>query len=453
MPPTWAAHATSWLSHEVILARYAFPLYSWVLFAACALSVFVLLILWPRRRAPGALGLVLLECAIIVWTFAEALDIGAVQLETKILWSTISYPGVALAPFFFFYFITSYAEPDRHRSRRSWAANAAIPVLTILVAATNNWHHLLWPTITLDPRLNVAIYGHGPWWWLFFAYSYSLLLRAFIVLGNSIARYHAFFRTQNMALFLASILPILGNLLYAFRLTPIEGMDWTPVGFTFSSLVLTWILFQYRMLDLVPVARDRLVDTLREAVLVLDERGRIVDANPALHAVLAPATGRIIGQPAALALASRQELVRQLQQDSPGQVEIALGEGDQRRTYDLRITQLRDQQKRLAGRLVVLHDITRRKRLLEERDQLIAELQRALTEVKTLSGLLPICANCKKIRDDLGYWRSVEDYVGAHTEVEFTHGICPDCMNKLYPDLDEHPEETTTFHDEDEAHD
>jgi DNA-binding response OmpR family regulator len=63
------------------------------------------------------------------------------------------------------------------------------------------------------------------------------------------------------------------------------------------------------------------------------------------------------------------------------------------------------------------------------------ELQQALDQVKLLSGLLPICANCKKIRDDQGYWQDVAGYIRDHSEAEFTHGICPDCMQKLYPDL------------------
>jgi len=325
-------------------------------------------------------------------------------------------------------------------------------VLTIFMAATNNWHHWLWPEITLDTHLNVAIYGHGLWWWLFFAFSYTLILRALIALLNSTVRYHAFFKTQNLALILASSLPVIGNVLYAFRLTSINGMDWTPVAFAFTSLILTWVLFRYRMLDLVPIARDRLVDTLDDPVLVLDEQGRIVDANPAMQALLGFADGRIIGLPAARVLRNQDELAAHLQTTS-SQAEIRLSLGDEQRVYDTRFSPLRDRRGRLAGRLVVLHDITKSKRLQEERERLIVELQRALTEVKTLSGLLPICANCKKIRDDQGYWRSVEDYVGSHAEVEFTHGICPECMKKLYPELEEHPEEVEAFHDEDDARD
>ena len=70
-----------------------------------------------------------------------------------------------------------------------------------------------------------------------------------------------------------------------------------------------------------------------------------------------------------------------------------------------------------------------------EREQLMTELQEALAKVKTLSGLLPICASCKKIRNDKGYWQAIEGYIGEHSEAEFTHGICPDCVKKLYPDI------------------
>ena len=68
----------------------------------------------------------------------------------------------------------------------------------------------------------------------------------------------------------------------------------------------------------------------------------------------------------------------------------------------------------------------------KKQDQLIQQLQNALAEVKTLSGLIPICASCKKIRDDKGYWGAVESYISAHSDATFTHGICPDCMKKLY---------------------
>jgi DNA-binding response OmpR family regulator len=76
-----------------------------------------------------------------------------------------------------------------------------------------------------------------------------------------------------------------------------------------------------------------------------------------------------------------------------------------------------------------------RKRIENEKERLIHELQEALAKVKLLSGFLPICASCKKIRDDKGYWNQIEAYISKHSEAEFSHGICPDCAKKLYPEL------------------
>lgn len=75
-----------------------------------------------------------------------------------------------------------------------------------------------------------------------------------------------------------------------------------------------------------------------------------------------------------------------------------------------------------------------RKRLEGEKEALIGELKAALAKVRVLSGMLPICAACKKIRDDSGYWHQIESYITEHSETEFSHGICPECMKKLYPD-------------------
>jgi PAS domain S-box-containing protein len=86
--------------------------------------------------------------------------------------------------------------------------------------------------------------------------------------------------------------------------------------------------------------------------------------------------------------------------------------------------------------IAISRDISERKRVEKDKENLILELQKTLLEVKTLRGILPICSSCKKIRDDKGYWNQVEVYVRDHTEATFSHSICPECAKRLYPDLD-----------------
>ncbi|MGE5314267.1 MAG: CHASE domain-containing protein [Acidobacteriota bacterium] len=98
---------------------------------------------------------------------------------------------------------------------------------------------------------------------------------------------------------------------------------------------------------------------------------------------------------------------------------VRMGEEDEQEEYVLKF----------------VRDISERKRAEHEREELVKELQEALADIKTLSGLIPICSSCKKIRDDRGYWNVLESYLAQHSEAQFTHGICPDCMKKLYPEF------------------
>ena len=113
----------------------------------------------------------------------------------------------------------------------------------------------------------------------------------------------------------------------------------------------------------------------------------------------------------------------------------------ERRYYENIYNPIRDESEKIIGLTLILTDITERKAIELERNRLISELQNALDKVKKLSGLLPVCANCKKIRDDNNNWQPIESYINDHSEAQFSHGLCPECAKKLYPglnlDLDE----------------
>jgi PAS domain S-box-containing protein len=87
-----------------------------------------------------------------------------------------------------------------------------------------------------------------------------------------------------------------------------------------------------------------------------------------------------------------------------------------------------------AKTVFIIRDITERKKAEEEREKLILELRDAMSKIKIMSGMLPICASCKKIRDDKGYWNQIESYIKRHSEAEFSHSICPECAKILYPE-------------------
>ncbi|MBU1739931.1 MAG: PAS domain S-box protein, partial [Proteobacteria bacterium] len=169
----------------------------------------------------------------------------------------------------------------------------------------------------------------------------------------------------------------------------------------------------------------------------LDE-GRFLDVNKNFLKVLGYTREEVIGRTSAeLAIwahpGDRQRVLAAMTEGEVRDIEVQIRtkSGDVRDfSWSAGIVQMEGGQALLTSAV----DVTDRKRTQRERDRLIVELQEALERVKTLRGLIPICAQCKKIRDDQGYWHQVETYVRDHSEAEFSHGICPDCMTKLYPE-------------------
>lgn len=105
--------------------------------------------------------------------------------------------------------------------------------------------------------------------------------------------------------------------------------------------------------------------------------------------------------------------------------------------FEVKFKRMMDISGKFCGTIVILNNITERRQAEQEKTKLISELQQSMAEIKKLSGFIPICASCKKIRNDEGYWQQVEQYVAERSEAQFSHGICPDCIKKLYPEFAE----------------
>jgi len=199
----------------------------------------------------------------------------------------------------------------------------------------------------------------------------------------------------------------------------------------------------------------RLFDSLPVSVYVVDKEGVITDVNP--YHLRHMGQGKLrkedyVGKSAlereSLVAAGLTEDMRRVLKGIPLTVEAAHfpkmsggGEG----YVTMRGVPVK-RGKEVVGAIFISEDVTTLKtaqaelRLHKERlEELVetrtAELKDALARVKTLSGFLPICVSCKKIRDDKGYWTQVEEYLRDHSEVEFSHGLCPDCLKKLYPQI------------------
>ncbi|MBP1709607.1 MAG: hypothetical protein H6Q47_140 [Deltaproteobacteria bacterium] len=188
-----------------------------------------------------------------------------------------------------------------------------------------------------------------------------------------------------------------------------------------------------------------LFESTPDAIMITDKNG-FIDCNSAtLNMFGFSSKEEFISQSPAQLSPIKQPDGRDSQETASGYIEEALKKGatffawthrkKDGSTFpaEVMLSRLEVGDKDITQALV--RDVTLRKQSETDRERLISELQEALGQVKTLKGLLPICSNCKKVRDDKGYWNQIESYVQQHTDASFTHGICPDCAKKLYPEL------------------
>jgi len=419
----------------VIMHTYLFGIYSYIFFPTTIIAIVVAFVLWPRREVKGALWLSLLELAAAEWALALVIEVSATTVPLKYFWSAVAYFGTTSVPVFFFLFGVEYNYGKNSIPRKALYLFAILWIFIMLMTFTDYRHHLLWPSITLNPETNLAIYGHGPFWWVLYIYEYILISSGFYFLLRAAFRYGAFYTPQNLGLIIGAILPIAGNLIYVFGKNPIPAVDWTPVGFALSGLVLAWGILKLKFFKLAPIARTILVENMVDGVLVLDTKNIVIDTNPACSIIFQRDLKQLISMDVFQLFPLTTDLDQFLQAKKYSQKEIDLSDIKPVRKYELRLSIIHDRFNRVIGKILVLRDITEHKKIEAERENLIHNLQEAMNQVKTLNGLLPICANCKKIRDDQGYWHNVEEYIQKHSEADFTHGICPECMEKYYPDI------------------
>ncbi len=348
--------------------KWQYTSYMLPLIVAAGVSVAIVIISWRRRTAPGALPLAILTLAVAEWSIGYVLELGGGDLSTKIFWGKVEYLGIVTLPVAWLAFALQFSNQGKWLTRRNLVLLALVPSITLLLIWTNQLHGLVWRDIALDasgPFLALDV-SYGFWFWVNTAYAYVLLLTGTVLVIRMLVRSSNLYRRQAGMLLIGLMAPWVSNGIYLFDLTPIPNLDLTPFAFTLSGLALASSLFLFRLLDIVPVARWAVVDSMSDGVIVLDTQNRIVDLNPAARRIIGKTITKIIGQTAAAVLAQWPDLVERYHDTMQTQTEIIIERSETQQNFDMQISPLYDRHQRLTGRLIVLRDITERKRTEKE---------------------------------------------------------------------------------------
>ena len=248
---------------------------------------------------------------------------------------------------------------------------AVVPLTTIILAWTNESHSLIWSDITVKSNnsLLFLILDHGAWFWTFTAYSYLLMLFGIALVFDAIFHSSRHYWAHGTALVVAALASWMTNWAFAVGLNPVTHLDLTPAAFAVSGLVLVWALIYAGFMDILPIARQLVIDSMTGGVIVLDAFGRVVDFNPAAKWIVPDLTAAVLGTPLKQIWPASQDFGEPSQTSVESYVEVEL-EGGQRRNFEVSILPITDGGNIHTGHLLLLNDVTERTRREEERQRL-----------------------------------------------------------------------------------
>jgi len=330
-------------------------------------AVFMAAYAWERRRVPTAGALAAVMASVAIWSLASAAEMSSNSLTVALQWVKVEYLGIATVPVTWLIFALHYAGRSAWLTSRRLALLFVVPLVTILLMATNEWHHLYYHAARLT-NLGGAVTvvpEPGPAYWLHATYSYLVIAAGLAAIIRTVRSAGPRHRGSSMFVLGAVLAPWLTNICYILHLTPVPGVDFTPFAFTLTGLALTWALFRLRLLDLAPIARDAVFEAISDGVAVVDEQGHIADLNAAAERILGCKATAACGVPVEQILPCWPQVRAYCDDTGVHRLKQRLGVSDDERIFEMRLFALRSRRAGPSSVLLFISDITEQERAQE----------------------------------------------------------------------------------------
>lgn len=351
------------------MTGFQYTPYTLPLILAAITSAVLGYLIWKRRPGSGIIPFVILMVAIVEWSLTYAVNMFLTDMSLRLAFANLSYIGITVVPPAFLAFALEYTGREKWLTRRAVIFLTIEPILVQLATWTNPSHKLFWSGHQVFQMNGFTMISNNgsTLFWVHAIYSYILIMAALGMLIYAMVRSPALYRGQTGALLIGAVAPLAANVVTIFQVSPFPYLDITPFAFTFMGVMLAWSMTRYRLMDISPVARDRVFSEMRDAVMVVDAQNRIVDINPtALQFIGQSSATEVIGKTAANVLERFPNLVSQYSTVSEVRAEITMPIGDQLRYFQLTITPLKQRRNDLPGRIFVLHEISELKQALAQ---------------------------------------------------------------------------------------
>jgi PAS domain S-box-containing protein len=325
-----------------------------LLFLATGFAVLSAGMGWRHRDAPGSVPFVALMALVAYWSLTYGIQLLGPTLGHQLFWDNVQYAGGFLAPTAFFVFTLYYTGREDRLTRGRLTALLALPVVAAAAVWVPGASRLIRQDATLVAvdSLTVASITHGPLFLLTVAYSYVLVTVGLGLLVVTTLRTPRLYRRQTLLITVGAAVPIAGSV--GSYLLDLTVVDLTPLALSVFGVTFVVALARFRLLDVLPVARDRVIGQVDDGILVADEQGRIVDVNEAATAILD--TEDLIGRSLSAVAAEHADALTGATVDSPA--DLVREDG---RHFECRKATLTDADGAVQAHRYILHEVTERR--------------------------------------------------------------------------------------------
>ncbi|MDA3944446.1 MAG: ATP-binding protein [Bacteroidetes bacterium] len=312
----------------------------------------------PRYAAGGKL-FALLMLLVAAWSLSYAMELASTTYEGMLFWLKVEYLFIPFVSLVLFLVVQQYAGLEFNLRTNHLLYLLPIPVVTSFLSVTNDFHHLYYKAVSIDnsgaiPLLSLEV---ALWYYVHVFYSYLLIIAASLVLLRKLYFQRSLFRNQLAYMLIAVLFPAVFLSLYLTRSFPYDNIDPTPFAFTFSGLAMSVSILRYRMLDLMPIAREHVFTSMADGLVVVDRIQRIVDANPESMKIFG--WNKIpFGQDVSDVWKMHPELLLMLKNRDTESIELEIEKQGSQIYYLVSNSIIRNHKADVVGVLLVIHDIT-----------------------------------------------------------------------------------------------
>jgi len=333
--------------------------------AAAALSVAVLVLALRRRAARGALALTVLMLGVAVWSGASAAMWYVPTLGEQVFWLRATFLGVCLVPIAVVGLAFDVAGARRWRTPiHALMVTVALAFVSVAWLNPGHLYDAAFVATAIGPYTHF-VSTPGPLYIAYNVFAFAAIITGLLIILWVWHRSSGVRRTQAGIIFIGGLVPLISSAVTESRLVPLSGLDLAPLAFLATGALWGATILRGTLLEIVPVARDALVEQMTDGVLVLDAEDRVAHANPAALAMMHRSLAEVLGKPAMALPGSAEGMTAVLGGSGPNRAVLAMDSDGDSRNVDVRITPLVVGAGGLPAQLVTLHDVTEEQRANE----------------------------------------------------------------------------------------